>query len=370
MALTTTLLAGVLLAWANGANDNFKGVATLFGSGTSSYRTALAWATLTTALGSVTAIFLAGKLLAAFSGSGLVPPDIAGTPDFAMAAALAAAGTVLLATRLGFPISTTHSLIGGLVGAGLVISPGGIDTATLANRFALPLAVSPILAITATALLYPPLNRIRKRLGIGHETCICVGRKIVNVVPGMPGPERTAQMISALGLHVDTRTNCRVRYRGDLVGVSARRLLDTAHFISAGLVSFARGVNDTPKIAALLIVGDLVAPTDALLGVGAAIAFGGWMSARRVAETLSHKITAMNPGQGFVANLITGTLVIGASNVGLPVSTTHVSCGALFGIGAVTRQAHWKIIGEILLAWAITLPVAVVLGASLAILLR
>jgi PiT family inorganic phosphate transporter len=92
------------------------------------------------------------------------------------------------------------------------------------------------------------------------------------------------------------------------------------------------------------------------------------ISARLVAETMSHRITGMNPGQGFTANIVTALLVIGASSLGLPVSTTHVSCGALFGIGTVTRQARWRTIGEIVLAWLITLPVAGLLGAAFALL--
>ena len=70
------------------------------------------------------------------------------------------------------------------------------------------------------------------------------------------------------------------------------------------------------------------------------IALGGWLSARRVAETLSHKVTAMNPGQGFSANLVTAFLVIIASRLGMPVSTTHVSVGALFGIGVLSGSAN------------------------------
>jgi PiT family inorganic phosphate transporter len=75
----------------------------------------------------------------------------------------------------------------------------------------------------------------------------------------------------------------------------------------------------------------------------------------------------MNPGQGLVANFVTAGLVIGASWLGLPVSTTHVSCGALFGIGAVTRQGHWGVIGRIVGAWVLTLRVAGLLGAFIAI---
>jgi len=357
---------GVLLAFGNGANDNFKGVATIYGSGTASYRTSLIWATLTTALGSVAALFIAAKLLAAFSGKDLVPVDVAGEPGFAIAVALGAALTVLLATRLSFPVSTTHALIGALVGAGLVASPTGVHTGVLVNSFMLPLLTSPFIAIFLTALLYPYCRRQREKLSIDQETCFCVGKRVVASVPGRLAPAEAFQMAESLSLDIDDSATCQVRYQGRVIGFRATSLLNTAHFLTAGLVSFARGLNDTPKIAALLLVGHFFAPAHALITVGAAIALGGWFGARRIAETMSHRITNMSPGQGFAANIVTAGLVIGASNFGLPVSTTHVSCGSLFGIGAVTRQAHWRTIRDILLAWIITLPVAGLLGAVFA----
>src|SRR4051812_10002332 len=117
---TLVILATLFLAYANGANDNFKGVATLYGSGTTSYRTALAWATLTTLAGSLLAIWTSAALVKQFGGRGLVPEDVAASMRFVLSIGLAAALTVLLATFLGFPISTTHALTGALVGAGLV----------------------------------------------------------------------------------------------------------------------------------------------------------------------------------------------------------------------------------------------------------
>ncbi len=95
------------------------------------------------------------------------------------------------------------------------------------------------------------------------------------------------------------------------------------------------------------------------------IALGGWLSARRVAETLSHKVTAMNPGQGFSANLVTALLVIVASRLGMPVSTTHVSVGALFGIGVLSGSANKRVIASIVSSWVGTLPLAAVLAAIL-----
>lgn len=363
MSLLLILFIGILVAYANGANDNFKGVATLMGSGTTSYRRALWWATATTGLGSITALVLAQSLLVAFSGKGLVPSEVVADPAFTGAVALSAGLSVLLATRLGFPISTTHALIGALVGAGLLASSTGIYTDTLAKGLLLPLLTSPFIAILLAAIIYPLMRSARRRLGVTSETCVCIGQEIVGVVPEALGAEHALAAVSLPALSTGTQASCRVRYGGRVLGIRARPTLDLAHYLSAGAVSFARGLNDTPKIAALLLVGNVVAPSLAIIAVALAMAFGGLVSARRVADTMASGVTEMNPGQGFCANLVSALLVIGASRLGLPVSTTHVSCGALFGIGAVTRQAHWKTIGNILLAWAITLPVAALLGA-------
>ena len=96
------LLTICFLAYSNGANDNFKGVASLFGSKTTSYRTAIGWATVSTFAGSVTAIFLAQSLLKKFSGQGLVPDSLAGSEYFLLAVALGAGATVILAALTGF----------------------------------------------------------------------------------------------------------------------------------------------------------------------------------------------------------------------------------------------------------------------------
>jgi PiT family inorganic phosphate transporter len=245
----------------------------------------------------------------------------------------------------------------------LLASPTGLNIARLGNSFLFPLLTSPFIAILLAGALYPLLHTVRKRLGIEAETCVCIGSEVIGVVPGNPGVEQALRAVNLPTLSVGTVTTCQVRYRGEVLGFRVRSILDVGHYLSAAVVSFARGLNDTPKIAALLLVGNVLGPDTAIVGVGVAIAAGGLLSARPVAETMSHRVTAMNPGQGLTANLVTGLLVVGASYFGMPVSTTHVSCGSLFGIGAVTRQAQWKAIGQILLAWIITLPTAGILGA-------
>jgi PiT family inorganic phosphate transporter len=100
--------------------------------------------------------------------------------------------------------------------------------------------------------------------------------------------------------------------------------------------------------------------------LGIAMALGGLLASRRVADTLAHRITPMQNGQGLAANLATSLLVVGASRLGLPVSTTHVSTGGIFGIGAAAGTLQQRQVGEILGAWLGTLPLAAALGALLA----
>ena len=359
------LLAVFWLAYANGANDNFKGVATLFGSGTADYRRALWWATGATFLGSLTAMALGAALIKTFSGKGLVPDATAADPAFLIAVAVGAAGTVLLATRIGFPISTTHALVGALLGAGIAVhGPGGINPAGLGASFLLPLLVSPLLALGLAVVAYPVLHRLRLALAITQETCVCIGEE-VQVIALEPSRGQAAVAVAdrAVSLTVGVEQECFQRYAGSLAGVNVQTALDRLHYLSAGAVSFARGLNDTPKIVALLITAQAFNLPAAIGLTAVAIALGGLISARRVAETMSHRITQMNHDQGLTANLITSCLVIFASKLGVPVSTTHVSCGALFGIGVVNGQARWTMIGTILLAWITTLPVAAVLAA-------
>ncbi len=363
--MTALLFAAVFfLAYANGANDNFKGVASLFGSKTVRYPTALGWATITTFAGSVAAIFLSRALLEGFSGRGLVPDGLAGSEFFLLAVALATGATVILATLTGFPISTTHALTGAMLGAGWAAVGGQMNLGVLGRVFFLPLLLSPLAAVALGGMLYLAFRWLRLRLGITKEWCLCL-REERRVVPlAQPSSvlalETADPMVSA---YLAEKGECAQRYAGRFWGIGCQQAMDAAHFLSAGVVSFARGLNDTPKIAALLLVLPALGARSSLLAVAAAIALGGLLSARRVAETMSHKITGMNHGQGFSANLATGLLVTGASLFGLPVSTTHVSVGSLFGIGLATRQARLRVVRNILLSWLVTLPCAMALGA-------
>lgn len=360
MSSIILVLAVLVLAFANGANDNYKGVATLFGSGRTDYRGALWWGTAATFAGSLAALLFAGTLLKSFSGQGVVADSVAARLDYAAAVALGAGLTVAFATRFGLPISTTHSLVGALIGAGMAAG-SHIELDRVTTLFLLPLLLGPLLSLVTVLVVYPVLHTLRLRFGITEQSCYCIGTEAsARLASGRCSV--AVQAVPTVVVQQDTAENCRLQYGGRMLGVEIGRLSDATHFLSAGLVSFARGLNDTPKLAALLLLSPLVGPGGGMVVPALGIAIGGLVSARRVAETMSRKITSLNPGQGLVANVTTAIIVISASCCGLPVSTTHISCGALFGIGAVRGEARLATITGILTAWVVTLP----LGAALA----
>ena len=378
LSLVLMLLAVAWLAFSNGANDNFKGVATLFASRTTSYQSAINWAMITTLAGSIAALLLGTALIKAFSGKGLVGAEVLADRNFLLSVTLAAATTVFLATRIGFPISTTHAIVGGLVGAGL-IAPGGVELLLLGSRFALPLLIAPLLAVLMTLGLYAIFVRARKALGVDRETCVCIGTKehvvAINAPPMQPmiADNGTLCMQSSCGtqnittdlkVSVGEEPECRQRYDGKVAGINAETILNGLHFATAGTVGFARGLQDTAKITGLLVGAGVVAlsdPTSLIWGivlVSACMAAGGYFGAKRIADTLGNKIADMNAGQGFTANLVTSILVTGSALFGWGVSTTHCSVGGLFGIGIANGSGHWPMIKQIILAWLITLPIA------------
>jgi PiT family inorganic phosphate transporter len=360
MILTMLLLAVLVLAFANGSNDNFKGVATLFGSGTARYRTALVWATLTTCAGSVLALSLAAGLIDTFKGKGLVPDAVTTEPRFLLAVGLGAALTVLLATRLGMPVSTTHALTGGLVGAGFLAAEGDVRLVALRDSIVAPLLFAPVASLAFAVVLYCVARCARRTSGVTAQTCVCIGGTTEEAMIQADGLVRLVR--TGVVVTIGPSDECRTRYSGRVTGLEAGPTLDVIHYLSAGAVCFARGLNDTPKLVAILLAANAVQPSVGLGMIAVVMALGGVLGARRVADTMSRKITRMTPGQGLTANLVTALMVLGASRLGLPVSTTHVSVGALFGIGIVNGTARTRTVLSILIAWITTLP----LGAATA----
>lgn len=368
MMLLLIFAATLFVAYANGANDNFKGVATLYGSGAASYRRCLTLATTATFAGCIASVFLAAELVRAFSGRGLVPDAVAASPPFLLAVAIGAGATVLLATLLAFPISTTHGLIGALVGAGAMAAGSQLNLQVLGKTFVLPLLLSPLVALGSTVIVYRLLRRVPAALGVDQASCVCVGEAqtasaapvLVMATAHGARPARRTTLTATLGSSAD----CQARYPGRVWGVSAQRMLGSGHTLSAAVLSFARGLNDTPKIVGLMVVVQALDVRLGMLAVALAMATGGLLNARKVAHTMSRRIAAMSDGQAFSANLVSGLLVIAASRFGLPVSTTHVCVGAISGVGLVNRSADIGVLRNIVLSWVLTLPIAAALAAT------
>lgn len=365
------VIATIFLAYNNGANDNFKGVATLYGSGTLGFKTALTLATITTFLGSITAIFIANGLIQSFSGKGLVPQDVAGSMDFLIAVGFGAGFTVLLATRLGFPVSTTHSLVGGLMGAGIMAVGMDINISKLGSAFFIPLLVSPFIAFALGMIVYFFFKKSKKNFGLTKESCVCLGEK-KEYVPVTKLNENELNYIASnmniekdenVHFEISNHEECVKVYTNKVLGISVQKVLDNLHILSAAAVSFARGLNDTPKIAGLLVAAHTFDIKYGMIAIAIGMAIGGILNSKLVAQTMSKKITQLNHGQGFCANLVTSFLVIIASKFGIPVSTTHVSVGSIFGIGIISKNYNSKVIKSILLSWVVTLPIGMVFSA-------
>ncbi len=355
------LIAGVLLlAFTNGANDNFKGVATLWGTGRYGYRTVLLWATLTTFGGALLGGVLAGSLIKVFNGSQFLGTVASLEPAFLSSVALGAAATVLLATWLGAPISTTHALAGSLVGAGvLAVGAAEVKWMALAGTIALPLLVSPLLAMILTLTVFPPLARwFRSR------SCLCLTE---------PAPV-ILRASAAAGAAPGLWPSLRIVHRSDCAHGKELTRWNTeelVHWASAGIISFSRGLNDAPKIAAFILTAGLLPAQLNYVLVALAMAAGGLLAARRVAQTMSLRVTPIEPLPGMSANLVGAVLVGAASRWGLPVSTTHVIMGGIFGVGAQRRErTNWSLVRQIVLAWVVTLPLGTACALGFYSLLR
>lgn len=344
------IFAALAVAMSNGANDNFKGFATVWGSETLSYRQALLLATVATIAGSLVSLALAEGLVQQFSGKGLVSDALVASPFFLASVASGAAATIFLATWLGLPVSTTHALIGALVGAGLAQGGGMVNLERLVATFMLPLLLSPILAAFLGMVVYQAMRRRPV-----EKDCACV-------LPSLPevGDEVMINRMGITAVVLAPTAECESLPATAKLSVS--RVLDKLHVGSAISICFARAVNDTPKLAALLIAAQVLSPQLSVMAIMAVMAVGGILFSKRVAQTMSQRVTRMDHAQGFSANLITASLVLFASKLGLPVSTTHVAVGAIAGVGANAGTLDRKTLRNVLLSWVATLPLAMVVA--------
>jgi PiT family inorganic phosphate transporter len=338
--LTLLVLA---LAWANGANDVAKGVATLAGSGVATPRQVIIWGAVCSVMGGIVALLWGSALVSVFS-KGFLSEGTNATLAFSIGAVFAAAAWVLFATQLRLPVSTTHGLVGGIAGAAIgSFGMTGLHAPAIASKALIPLLASPLIAIGLCWLLLLATRYIEKRRPQWSPGCCARADYEQDPFVCVPEGERPSPL--------------------------ARRVWRTLHWLSAGATSFARGLNDVPKMAALLLpVIALAGATSQsamlpIIAVTIAMGAGSLWGGYRLLPILAQRVTRMDERTGLVANLGTSALVLAASPLGLPVSTTHVSTGALMGVRfGENARPDTDALKIILFAWLVTLPVAAILG--------
>lgn len=350
-------LAVIILAYVNGANDNFKGVSTLYGGGVLNYKEALTWSSISTAVGCLGAVLVVQGLAKKFGGAGLVDSGLLSNPLLPLSVATAALATVGLATKFGFPISTTHALLGSLAGVGFSLGFADGFERQLGALF-LPLLLSPLIAALIACFGWMSFRRLKGASASQspiEDSCVCVS-------PGLALSSNAAfsSTVAIPALSYASISSCKQRGLTEIVRLPKRDLI---HLGSAFAVCAARGLNDAPKIAGLLLLSSHKGVSlTSYAAISLAMVLGGIFHSHKIAERMSVKVAQMSEKSSVWNNLVTSSLVLFASKLGVPVSTTHTSVGSIAGTGKSEGKLQFSELSKILGAWILTLPCAFVIA--------
>jgi PiT family inorganic phosphate transporter len=324
---TATLVAvfglAVLFDYINGFHDTANAIATSVSTRALSPRVAIAMSATANFVGALT-----GTAVAKTIGAGLVVPQAEG--GVVVAAALAGAIVWnLLTWRLGIPSSSSHALIGGLLGASAAaIGFGAWQVSGILGKVILPLVGSPIVGFAGGfALMVVIFNLFRR----AHPKT-------------MNDRFRRLQVLSAAFMAFSHGSNDAQKTMGVM----------TLALVSAGII---------PEFKVPLWVIVLAASAISL-----GTAAGGW----RIIRTMGSKVVKLDPVHGFAAETTAASIIFGASTLGMPVSTTHVISSAILGVGSSDRfrAVHWGVARRIGIAWVLTLPASGAVAALAYVLLH
>ena len=397
-ATTYILLAavfGLFMAWGIGANDVANAMGTSVGAGALTLKQAVMIAAVFEFLGA----FLAGGEVTSTIRSGIISAEsISMQPDTLilgmLSALLAAAIWLLIASSRGWPVSTTHSIIGAIVGFAVVAI--GVDSVNW-NKIWLIISswvISPVIAGLLAFLIfksvrllvldrndqfkyarrYVPIYIFLAGFVIGLVTLLKGLRHV-----GLGISTQQAYLIAALfGLvialggawHIK-----RIKPTSVDTTINVERIFAVLMIVTACGMAFAHGSNDVANavgpVAAVVntaqnggISSQSMLSTWILLLGGAGIVVGLLMYGKNVMATIGHSITELTPSRGFAAELAAASTVVIASGTGIPISTTHTLVGAVVGIGLAhgIEKTNFHIVRKIFISWIITLPVGAVLA--------
>ena len=388
-------IAGVLalyMAWAIGANDVANAMGTSVGSGALTVWGAI----LVAAIFEFAGAFFAGGHVTDTVRKGMLDISLIGRDQliYGMLGSLAAAGTLLVvATRFGLPVSTTHAIVGAIVGFGVVsIGPEVVNWGKI-GQIVLSWLTSPLLAgviafgifqFTRAKVLdtKDPVAQIRK-LGpvffflvffiIGLVTLFKGLKPLkldLNLTQALIGSTLLGFIGSGLGIFFIRRVQLGQEDPKDRFS-RVEKIFVVLQILTACAIAFAHGSNDVANA-----IGPLAAISSAISGadLGGKASVSPWMLAiggigiifglatwgYRVMETVGKRITELTPSRGFAAQLAAATTIVVASRMGIPISTTHTLVGAVLGVGLARgiSALDLRVVGKIIASWVATLPIA------------
>ncbi len=394
LILLIAAFAGFFMAFGIGANDVANAMGTSVGSKAITFKQAILIAAVFEFLGA----YLAGGEVTSTIRKGIVDPDLyVGQENIfiigMMSALLAAATWLLIASSKGWPVSTTHSIVGSIVGFVIVsagfyaVSWGKVGT------IAASWVTSPVFAGTFSFFIYLSAKKFildRRDPSQAAVSLIPIYSFFVAIIialvtarkglkhVGLPLSDSEVLLVTIIfGVVVSIITAILLRFNSEKIreyGVeSAFAIL---MIVTASAMAFAHGSNDVanaigPMSAIISVTSEgaigaksAVSPYVLLIG-GVGIVFGLAMLGGRVIKTVGTKITTLTPSLGFSAEMAAASTVVAATYIGFPISTTHTLVGAVIGVGLAKGVSHldYSSIGRIILSWLVTIPVGAALTA-------
>ena len=399
--IALAIIFGLYMCWGIGANDVANAMGTSVGSGAITVRQAI----IIAAIFEFTGAFLAGGHVTKTIRKGIIDPaSIVNEPHILvfgmLSALLAAAIWLMVASRKGWPVSTTHTIIGAIVGFAVVgIGPESVQWAKIGQIVA-SWVVSPVAGGVISFLLMMSIHRLileqekpfeaAKRWGPVYIFLVGFIITLVTAFKGLKHLDLELTLGMSVGVSVAMGVFIAIIGWGlmrrieidpiadkDFHFASVERVFAPAMIFTACAMAFAHGSNDVangigPMAAVYNIVsagGNVMTEAGLPLWIlaigGVGIVVGLATLGYRVMETIGKDITALTPTRGFCATLAAASTIVVASRTGMPVSTTHIAVGAVIGVGLARGLGaiDLRVIGKIIVSWVITLPVGATLSA-------
>jgi PiT family inorganic phosphate transporter len=387
------------MTWGVGANDVANAMGTSVGSGAITVRRAI----LIAAVFEFTGAVVAGGHVTGTIRQGIIDASAVPSPEvlvWGMLASLLAAGLwLMVASYFGWPVSTTHTIVGSLIGFGVVgVGPDAVDWGQVSGIVA-SWIVSPLLGATIAFGLTLSVRRLildaespleaAKRWGPVYIFMMGVLIVLITLFKGLSHLNieltavETAGIALSVGLLIGLAGRALIRRiqvdpvaEKDFHYAGVERVFAPLCVFTACSMAFAHGSNDVangigPLAAVVSIVstGEVTQSSDLPLWIlvlgGAGIVLGLSTMGYRVMKTIGTKITELTPSRGFCAEIAAATTVVIASRLGLPVSTTHIIVGAVLGVGLARGIAaiDLRVVAGIVTSWLVTLPIGATLAA-------